>query len=416
VEKFRIRGPCRLAGDVAISGAKNAALPALAATLLTEEPVRLANLPRVVDIGTMRRLLEHTGAAVREEGNTVVVEARSISSPDAPYDLVKTMRASVLVLGPLLARCRFVRVSLPGGCAIGVRPINLHVAALEQLGARVRLEHGYVDATARSLEGATIRFDRATVTGTENALLAATLARGVTRIEGAAREPEVADLARLLAAMGARIAGAGTDTIEIEGVERLHGAEHAVVPDRIEAGTYALAAAATGGRVRIAACRPEHLTSLTDALRRAGVRIAETADTLEVDASSAPGAVRVATAPYPGFPTDLQAQMTAFATQARGESAIEETIFENRLQHVPELARMGAEIRIEGRMAWIKGPTHLSGASVMATDLRASASLVIAGLAAEGETVIDRIYHLDRGYEGMEAKLTALGARVRRIR
>jgi UDP-N-acetylglucosamine 1-carboxyvinyltransferase len=416
VDKFRISGPCRLLGEVAVSGAKNAALPALAAALLTSEPLRITNLPRVADIRTMRRLLEHTGAHVSgDEESAIVVEARNIASPDAPYDLVKTMRASVLVLGPLLARSHAARISLPGGCAIGVRPINLHVAALERLGARIRLEHGYVEAAAEYLTGATIRFDTVTVTGTENVLLAATMARGVTRIENAACEPEVSDLADLLGSMGARIVGAGTSTIEIEGIERLHGAEHAVIPDRIEAGTYALAAAATRGRVRVAACRPEHLRSLTDTLRSAGVSVAETPSSLEVDASGEFGPVRVSTAPYPGFPTDLQAQIMAFATQGRGLSTVEETIFENRFQHVPELARMGAEIRIEGRTATVAGPVRLSGATVMATDLRASASLVIAGLAAEGETVVDRIYHLDRGYQRMEEKLTALGARVRRI-
>ena len=326
------------------------------------------------------------------------------------------MRASVLVLGPLLARAGSVRVSLPGGCAIGVRPINLHLAAFEKLGAEVRLEHGYVEAKASRLKGADIAFDTVTVTGTENVMLAAALARGTTRLVNAAREPEVVDLARLLTAMGAKITGAGTDTIVIEGVERLHGADHSVIPDRIEAGTYALAAAATRGDVRIARCAPAHLGALTTRLGAAGVRVEADGDSLRVRAAGGLPSHDVATAPYPGFPTDLQAQWMAFSTGLDGVATITETIFENRFQHVAELVRMGAKIRLEGRWAVVEGPSRLTGARVMASDLRASAALVIAGLAAEGETTIERVYHLDRGYQRMEEKLGAVGAKLRRVK
>jgi len=417
VDKFVIEGPVRLAGEVAIAGAKNAALPCLAAPLLTDEPVRLENLPDVADIRTLGKLLQHVGATVAREGDAAVVEARTIGSADAPYELVKTMRASVLVLGPLLARSGSVRVSLPGGCAIGVRPINLHLAAFEKLGAEVRLEHGYVEARAARLTGAEIAFDTVTVTGTENVMLAATLARGTTRLVNAAREPEVVDLANLLLAMGAKISGAGTDTIVIEGVAKLHGATHTVVPDRIEAGTYALAAAATRGDVRITRCAPGHLGALTTRLGATGVRVESEGSTLRVraDGAAALQAHDVATAPYPGFPTDLQAQWMALATGLDGVATITETIFENRFQHVAELVRMGARIRLEGRWAVVEGPSRLTGAKVMASDLRASAALVIAGLAAEGETVIDRVYHLDRGYQRMEQKLAGLGAKVKRV-
>ncbi len=415
MDRFVIEGPVRLAGEVTVSGAKNAALPCLAAALLTADAVRLENLPDVADIRTLGKLLQHVGAEVVRDRRCAAIEARTIGSADAPYDLVKTMRASVLVLGPLLARVGEVRVSLPGGCAIGVRPINLHLAAFEKLGAEVRLEHGYVEARAARLKGADVAFDTVTVTGTENVMLAATLARGTTRLRNAAREPEVVDLARLLIAMGARIEGAGTDTIVIEGVETLHGADHAVIPDRIEAGTYAVAAAATRGDVRIARCAPEHLGALVARLRATGASVESEGDVLRVRADGPLLSHDVATAPYPGFPTDLQAQWMALATGLDGIATITETIFENRFQHVAELVRMGANIRLEGRWAVVEGPSRLTGARVMASDLRASAALVLAALAAEGETTIERVYHLDRGYQRMEEKLRALGARVRRV-
>lgn len=416
MDKFVIEGPARLLGEVTISGAKNAALPCIAAALLTAEPVRLTNLPNVADIRTLGKLLQHIGAKVEAGATDATIEVREIGSADAPYDLVKTMRASVLVLGPLLARAGSVRVSLPGGCAIGVRPINLHLQAFEKLGAEVRLDHGYVEARASRLTGAEIVFDTVTVTGTENVMLAATLARGTTRLVNAALEPEVTDLARMLSAMGAKISGAGTETIVIEGVERLHGTEHAVIPDRIEAGTYALAAAATRGDVTVRRCAPGHLAALTSRLAVTGARIDMIGDTLRVRADGPLQSHDVATAPYPGFPTDLQAQWMALAAGMNGIATITETIFENRFQHVAELVRMGARIRLEGRWAVVEGPASLTGARVMASDLRASAALAIAALTAEGESTIDRVYHLDRGYEKMEEKLVGLGARVRRVK
>jgi len=415
LDRFLIEGPTRLSGDVRISGAKNAALPCLAASLLTTEPVSLSNVPDVRDIRTLVKLLRHIGAQTESVGGTVRVEAATIGSADAPYDLVKTMRASVLVLGPLLARAGTVRVSLPGGCAIGVRPIDLHLEAFRKMGAEVILEHGYVEARAARLSGAEIPFETVTVTGTENAMLAATLARGTTRLSNAAREPEVADLAVLLRSMGASIAGEGTDTILIEGVDRLHAARHTVVPDRIEAGTYALGAALTRGDVSVSGCRPEHLLALRALLLEAGVSVETSADRMRVRAEGRLAARDVTTAPHPGFPTDLQAQWMALATSLDGESTVTETVFENRFQHVPELVRMGARIRLEGRSATVAGPTPLSAASVMASDLRASAALVLAGVAAAGETVVDRVYHLDRGYARMEEKLNALGARIERV-
>jgi UDP-N-acetylglucosamine 1-carboxyvinyltransferase len=415
VDRFRIQGPVRLAGEVAVSGAKNAALPCLAATLLTAEPVQLTNLPDVRDIRTMEKLLQHIGVFLTASATEATVEAREIGSADAPYDLVKTMRASVLVLGPLLARGGEVRVSLPGGCAIGVRPINLHLAAFQKLGAEVSIEHGYVEARAARLTGAEISFDSVTVTGTENAMLAATLARGSTVLSNAAREPEVVDLARLLRAMGARITGEGTETIQIEGVEALHGASHAVISDRIEAGTYAIAAAITRGDVLVRGCRCEHLRALTARLHASGVTVEAGPDGLRVRAQGTLAPQDVATAPYPGFPTDLQAQWMALATGMDGISTITETVFENRFQHVPELVRMGAKIRLEGRWAAVEGPVRLTGARVMASDLRASAALVLAALAARGESTIERVYHLDRGYARMEEKLAALGAPVERV-
>ncbi len=416
MDKFLIEGPSRLSGEVRISGAKNAALPCLAAALLTSEPVQLTNLPNVGDIRTLGKLLQHIGARVEKDATAATIEAHTIGSADAPYELVKTMRASVLVLGPLLARSGSVRVSLPGGCAIGVRPINLHLAAFEKLGAEVRLEHGYVEATAARLTGAEIVFDTVTVTGTENVMLAATLARGTTRLVNAAREPEVVDLARMLTAMGAKIAGAGTETVVIEGVESLRAAAHAIIPDRIEAGTYAIAAAATRGDVSLRRCAPEHLTAMTTRLAAAGAKVEASGDTLRVRADGPLQSHDVATAPYPGFPTDLQAQWMALSAGMEGVATITETIFENRFQHVAELVRMGARIRLEGRWAVVEGPSRLTGARVMASDLRASAALAIAALTAEGETTIDRVYHLDRGYERMEEKLKGLGANVRRVR
>jgi UDP-N-acetylglucosamine 1-carboxyvinyltransferase len=416
MDRFHILGPTPLRGTVSASGAKNAALPALAACLLTEAPVVLDRVPRVRDIRTMRRLLDHLGVGSEErEGALVVARESADGSPeDAPYDLVKTMRASVLVLGPQLARRGQARVSLPGGCAIGVRPIDQHLKGLAALGAEVRIAHGYVEATARRLTGARFRFDLPTVTGTENVLMAATLARGTTVLENCAREPEVVDLAELLCAMGARIDGAGTETITVSGVDSLGGARHAIIPDRIEGGTYLIGAAVTGGDVLLAEARAADLAPLLEKLAEVGVDVEVTAAGIRARAAGALRARDVDTAPHPRFPTDLQAQYMALMTQAAGVATIRETIFENRFQHAPELARMGADVRVDGGAARVHGPTALTGAHVMATDLRASACLVLAGLAATGETVVARIYHLDRGYEGMELKLQSLGARVAR--
>jgi UDP-N-acetylglucosamine 1-carboxyvinyltransferase len=416
MDRFHIFGPTTLRGEVRAAGAKNAALPELVAALLTSEPLRLRSVPQVRDLETMRKLLAHLGVSSRRDGGDVTLEADREGSPDdAPYEVVKTMRASILVLGPLAARRGHARVSLPGGCAIGVRPVDQHLAGLAALGAEVRLEHGYVEVSARRLLGARFRFAMPTVTGTENLLLAATLARGTTVLENCAREPEVSDLARLLSAMGARIEGAGSETIVVEGVDSLHGADHRVLADRIEAGTYLLGAALTGGDVRIDGIDAASLRPLPELLAECGAEVESGADSIRV---ARPGTLRscnVETAPFPGFPTDLQAQLVATMTAAEGVSTLVETIFENRMQHVAELTRMGAEIRLTGRTARVSGPTPLAGARVMATDLRASACLVLAGLAAEGETIVDRIYHLDRGYESMEKKLAALGARVERI-
>jgi UDP-N-acetylglucosamine 1-carboxyvinyltransferase len=416
VDRLRIVGPCRLAGEVRASGAKNAALPALAASLLTDQTLELERLPRVRDISTMCRLLEHLGISSSSRDDRLELRPGGPANlDDAPYELVKTMRASVLVLGPLTASRGHARVSLPGGCAIGVRPIDQHLAGLEALGAEVRLEHGYVEARARRLIGCRFRFSVPTVTGTENVMMAASLARGTTVLENCAREPEVVDLARLLGAMGARIAGAGGESIEIEGVPALAGARHRVIPDRIEGGTYLIAAALTGGDIRLIDAVPADLEPLPELLASCGTEV-ETGDGFVRVARA--GALRpcdVVTAPFPGFATDLQAQYMALMTAAEGHATIVESVFENRLQHVAELARMGADIRLDGNRARIAGPTPLSGARVMATDLRASACLVVAALAAAGESVIERIYHLDRGYEAMEAKLAALGARVERL-
>lgn len=399
-----------------MSGSKNSALPALAACLLTAEPVELERIPRVRDVRTMEKLLGYIGARVTAEGSSVRVEAESLERPEAPYDLVKTMRASSLVLGPLVARTGHARVSLPGGCAIGARPINLHVSALEQLGARIRQEHGYIEAEAPDgLGGGCVQFGRITVTGTEDVMMAAVLARGETLIENAAREPEVADLAALLVKMGARIEGAGTSTVRIEGVERLGAARHTIIPDRIEAGTFLIAGAITGGDLAVTGCIREHLRALTIKLEQAGAEILPVGDqALRVRRAGRLRSVDIMTEEYPGFATDLQAQYMALMTQAEGISLITETIFENRFIHALELARMGANIRVEGRQAIVAGPSRLSGAQVIASDLRASASLVLAALVASGETAIDRVYHIDRGYEKIEAKLARAGARIER--
>jgi UDP-N-acetylglucosamine 1-carboxyvinyltransferase len=416
MEKIRIVGGRPLEGTVRISGAKNASLPDLCAALLTQDPLVLRNVPEVRDIRTMGRVLAALGAEVAfDVGGVAEVKAGHLTSVEAPYDLVKTMRASVLVLGPLLAREGRARVSLPGGCAIGARPINLHLEALEKMGVSTRVEGGYIEARTERLLGAEIAFETVTVTGTENVMMAAVLAEGETLIENAACEPEVTDLADLLRAMGARIQGAGTSTIRIEGVNVLHGAEHAVISDRIEAGTYLAACALAGGEIEVQNCRPAHLRGVIEKLRESGVRIEEGPDNLRVRAPRVLQATSVGTLPYPGFPTDMQAQYMALMTQASGTAAITETIFENRFMHVGELRRMGADIRLEGRTAIVKGPTSLSGAQVMATDLRASACLVVAGLAAAGVTVIDRVYHLDRGYYRIDEKLRGLGADIERV-
>ncbi|KDA52891.1 UDP-N-acetylglucosamine 1-carboxyvinyltransferase [Thermoanaerobaculum aquaticum] len=417
MEKFRIFGGYRLSGTVTVSGAKNAALPCLAATLLTREPVRLSGLPRVRDILTMEKVLRTLGEHCQHDNGTTTVVMGQATATHAPYELVRTMRASVLVLGPLLASRRQARVALPGGCAIGARPIDFHLSALARLGADIRVEHGDVVAEApRGLFGAEIAFPRVTVTGTENLLMAATLARGRTVLSGCAREPEVVDLAAMLTLMGARISGAGTDVIEVEGVDQLTGCSHTVIPDRIEAGTYLLAALMVGDGVRIEGCVPEHLSAVLEVLGSAGAQVEVQPQALVVPRQQTPlRAFTVSTQEYPGFPTDLQAQAMALATQAEGRSEIVENIFENRFQHVLELKRLGADISVEGRKAVVRGPTKLQGTTVMASDLRASAALVLAGLAAEGETVVDRIYHLDRGYETMEVKLSQLGARIERF-
>ncbi len=421
MDKFRISGGHPLNGQVSISGAKNSALPCMAAALLTSEIVTLHNIPYVRDIITQRRLLEDLGATIlTPELRTHKISARNIEVFEAPYELVKTMRASVLVLGPLLARFGKAKVSLPGGCAIGSRPIDLHLAGFEKLGAQVRLEAGNVVARAPAegrLLGSEIRFEKVTVTGTENLMMAATLAKGTTVLNSAACEPEVVDLAELLNKMGARIQGAGTPIIEIEGVEALGGGEHTIIPDRIETGTFIVAAAITHGSLQIRDCRSEHLTSLIEKLRAVGVDIEEIGPTtLQVRQHADLNAKDVTTEPYPRFPTDMQAQYMALMTQAHGRSIIAETIFENRFMHASELQRMGARIQIDGRKATIEGPTQLNGAPLLASDLRASASLVLAGLVAQGETVIDRVYHIDRGYEKIEAKLRAVGAEIERIR
>lgn len=404
-----------LSGEVRISGAKNAALPILCAALLTDQPLRLFSVPHLRDVSTTLALLKHMGVqGALGDDNTVTLDARDVHTREAPYEMVKTMRASILVLGPLLARFGVARVSLPGGCAIGSRPVDLHIKGLQAMGAEIHIEHGYIEARAERLKGARIFMDQVTVTGTENLMMAATLADGVTMLENAAREPEVVDMAECLIKMGARIEGAGTDVIRITGVERLHGAEHAIVCDRIEAGTYLVAAAMTGGNVRLSNARAELLDAVIEKLRDAGARIECDANSISVESNGKLKSVNVRTAPHPAFPTDMQAQFMAMNTIADGAASVTETIFENRFMHVQEMRRLGANIEVEGNTALVRGVPYLDGARVMATDLRASASLVLAGLVARGETIIERIYHIDRGYERIEEKLTQLGARIRR--
>jgi UDP-N-acetylglucosamine 1-carboxyvinyltransferase len=417
LDKFQITGGRRLEGAVRASGAKNAALPILAAALLTDRPLTLRNVPRLHDVRTMIRLLARMGAAAEAGADGEVrVDGGGLKEAVAPYDLVKTMRASILVLGPLVARHGEARVSLPGGCAIGARPVNLHVAGLEAMGAEVSIEGGYIHAKAARLNGARIVQETVTVTGTENLMMAATLAKGRTVIENAAREPEVVDLAACLTAMGASITGAGTDTILVEGRERLDGCEHRVLPDRIETGTFLVAGAITGGRVRVEGAEPAHLDAVIAKLREARATVTVGRDWIEVDMRGRrPGSVDIRTAPHPGFPTDMQAQFAALDAVADGVGTIVETIFENRFMHMLELRRLGADVKIEGHTAVIRGAPRLSGAPVMATDLRASASLVLAGLVAEGTTDVQRIYHIDRGYERIEEKMRGLGADIRRM-
>jgi UDP-N-acetylglucosamine 1-carboxyvinyltransferase len=419
MDKFVIRGGNPLLGTIQVGGAKNAALPAMAAALLSEEPVILEGIPQVRDIETTRKLLAAMGAEVElgygRAQHRTTISCRNLASPEASYELVKTMRASTLVLGPLVARCGRARVSLPGGCAIGARPIDMHIKGLERLGAVIRQEHGYVEARAKRLKGAEIVFDKITVTGTEDLLMAATLADGETVMQNCAREPEVADLADLLNKMGACIEGAGTSTIRIKGVAKLKGAKHRIIPDRIEAATFIIAAALTGGDLNVAGCDPAHLGALLQKLEATGVKTKAGKQSVRVMGDNPLKAADMVTEEYPGFPTDVQAQYMALATQAEGTSIITENIFENRFMHAQELLRMGANIRIEGSRAVVRGKTPLSGAAVQASDLRASASLVLAALVAEGETIIDRVYHIDRGYENIEEKLRGVGAQIRRI-
>jgi UDP-N-acetylglucosamine 1-carboxyvinyltransferase len=415
MQKLKIRGGKTLNGTVRISGAKNAALPIISAALLSAEPLTLTNVPQLNDIGTMVKLLAQMGVSVDRNGEKLTLNAANISKREAPYEMVKTMRASILVLGPLVARFGEAKVSLPGGCAIGARPVDLHIKGLEAMGATIVIEAGYILATATKLRGARILMETVTVTGTENLMMAACLADGTTILENAAREPEVVDLAHCLIAMGARISGHGTDKITIVGVEQLHAANYAVMPDRIETGTFLAAVAAAGGDVTLINAAPTTLDAVTDRLRESGATITTTIDSMRVVATQRPRPISLKTAPYPAFPTDMQAQFIAVNVIASGTAIVTETIFENRFMHVQELVRLGAKIDIEGNTAIVHGVDHLTGASVMATDLRASACLVIAGLVAKGETIIDRIYHLDRGYDHIEAKLTSLGADIERV-
>lgn len=415
MEKLKVTGGYRLSGEVKVSGAKNAALPILAASLLTADDLVLKNVPHLSDIRTMGKLLSGLGMRVERDNETVTLNAKTLDTLTAPYDLVKTMRASIVTLGPMLARFGEARVSLPGGCAIGARPVDQHIKGLKCMGAEVEIDHGYVVAKAKRLKGAHIVTDMVTVTGTENLLMAATLAEGTTVIENAAREPEVVDLADCLIAMGAKIRGAGTPIIEVEGVQSLHGATHRVLPDRIETGSFLVAALMTQGDVTVTDAAPHTLDIVLDKLREAGAEIEVGTDWIRAKMDRRPTAVSVRTVPHPGFPTDMQAQFMALDTIAEGTGRITETIFENRFMHVPELQRLGANITVDGHTAVVTGVEQLSGATVMATDLRASASLVIAGLVASGETIVDRIYHLDRGYDHMEVKLAALGAKIERL-
>jgi len=413
--KIVVKGGSKLHGEVSVSGAKNAALPILASSLLAQGQSTYRNVPGLGDVVTMRKLLGQLGATVKGDGTTVV-DTSHITNFEAPYELVKTMRASALVLGPLVARYGEARVSLPGGCAIGARPIDQHLKGLEALGARIELEHGLVSAKAKRLRGATIVFDMVTVTGTENLMMAAALAKGCTTLENAACEPEVEEMARVLNKMGARVRGAGTSLVTIEGVDELHPLDHAIIPDRVEAGTLMVAAAVTRGNVLIQDCLPEHLDAVMAKLRAAGVQVTIEGDAVRVVGRSEIRPADIATRPYPGFPTDMQAQFMVLMAQARGQSVLSENIFENRFMHVPELRRMGADIIVEGHTAIVRGPSKLKGAKVMATDLRASACLVLAGLVAAGTTEVLRVYHLDRGYEHLEKKLRGLGADIRRVK
>jgi UDP-N-acetylglucosamine 1-carboxyvinyltransferase len=419
MDKFIIRGGNPLVGTIRVSGAKNSALPCMAAAILTEDEITLENIPQVRDIETERRLLTSMGAEVQAglgDARCVTIRCRTLSDPEAKYEIVKTMRASSLVLGPLLARAGMARVAMPGGCAIGGRPIDLHIKGLEMMGATIAQEHGYLEARAVRLRGAHLVFDKITVTGTEDLLMAAVLAEGETLMENSASEPEVTDLAALLIAMGAKIEGAGTSTIRVEGVTHLHGARYRINPDRIEAGTFLVAGAITGGDLIVANCNPTHLRAVIVKLEEAGVRVDILgADGVRVRAGGRLRAADISTKEYPGFPTDMQAQYMALATQAEGVSSVKENIFENRFMHVQELVRMGANIKVDGRTATVRGPAKLSAAAVMCSDLRASASLVLAALVADGESILDRVYHMDRGYERIEEKLAGVGAQIQRM-
>ena len=418
MDKFVIRGGNPLVGTIRVSGAKNSALPCMAAAILTEDEITLDNIPQVWDIATQRRLLSSMGAEVQpaDAPNSIAISCRTFSHPIAKYEIVKTMRASSLVLGPLIARAGEARVAMPGGCAIGGRPIDLHIKGLEKMGARIVQEHGYLDARTERLHGAHLLFDKITVTGTEDLLMAAVLAEGETLMENCAREPEVADLAALLTAMGAKIEGAGTSTIRVQGVSRLHGARYRINPDRIEAGTFLFAGAITGGDLTVADCNPAHLGAVINKLQESGARVEILSDdSVRVRSDGKIHAADISTEEYPGFPTDMQAQFMALATQAEGVSLVQENIFENRFMHVRELARMGANIKVEGRTATVRGPAQLSAAAVMCSDLRASASLVLAALVADGESIVDRVYHMDRGYERIEEKLAGVGAEIHRM-
>ena len=424
MDKFIIRGGNPLVGTIRVSGAKNSALPCMAAAILTEDAVTLENMPQVRDIETERKLLEsmgaevelHKGEAQDRATNSTTISCRTLSDPVAKYEIVKTMRASSLVLGPLVARAGMARVAMPGGCAIGGRPIDLHIKGLEQMGATITQEHGYLEARAERLRGTHLVFDKITVTGTEDLLMAAVLAEGDTLMENCAREPEVTDLASLLTAMGAQIEGAGTSTIRVQGVAGLHGASYRINPDRIEAGTFLIAGAITGGDLVVADCNPEHLGAVISKLREAGVRVDVVApDAVRVQAAEQLRGADISTEEYPGFPTDMQAQYMALATQAEGASQVIENIFENRFMHVQELVRMGANIKVDGKVATVRGPARLSAAAVMCSDLRASASLVLAALVADGESILDRVYHMDRGYERIEEKLGGVGAQIQRL-